>query len=775
MDYALAQPLPFHTTLSLEPLIEWWRQRAAEPAGTSSLGPFAAALVRRVERVPALLGIITEPAVLVRRAGLVETLMMALIPPAAVETSLIGAVAPFERQVLFATPRFRQIMVNAAGQLKQPLNLSAAETNFYLTRFAYLLILDEVYGVRVPREETIIFTVPDYELGLYRHYKVELDSRFMHVVPRGELPELTAADRQALVGSLRDMGPWLEKLPPDRFELRGFTLMHLTDVTEQQVLSTLKNDLLARNVLLASDRLEQLQEQLRALFRLPSLRLGLMGYTARKNQFVTFGQRLGQASLCQQIESPETGADFRRLFERLVQTREPLIIEDVRTEPDLPEPLRGQMLGIGIQNVVLCLLFYGDDVLGVLELASPEAGALTTFSLEKITQFLPLFAVAVHRHHEAQEARVQAIVKEKFTAIHPALEWRFVEAAEDLLGQQARGVAQPELKPIVFQEVYPLYGAIDVRGSSVARAEAVKADLLDHLQLANRVLIGATELQPLPIVDELSFYVRKHLLQLREGLLAEDEVNVLDTLRTEIEPLFEYLHANTPALRPAIGRYWQALDPQRGILYRQRKAFEDSMTRLNERISDLLEVEEARAQLMYPHYFRKSVTDGVEFDIFIGASLVEKRPFDPLFLKNLRLWQLLLLVQIARLTAGLKPGLPMPLETTQLLLINGQPLAVRFRQDERQFDVDGAWNAKYEIIKKRIDKATIVGSGERLTQPGAIALVYQQPREAQEYAEYLDYLRDRGLLLPDTEHLELEEAQGIRGLMALRVWVKYEA
>lgn len=774
MDYALAQPLPFHTALSLEPLIDWWRARAAEPPGTTSLGPFAATLVRRLERAPELLGVIEDLTVLRGRATLVETLMMALMPPAAVETSLIGAVAPFEREVLFATPRFRQVMVNATGQLKQPLNLSAAETNFYLTRFAYLLILDEVYGVRVPREETIIFTVPDYELGLYRHYKVELDSRFMQVLPRGKLPVLSSDDKHTLVSSLRDLGPWLDKLPPSCFELRGFTLLHLTDVTEQQVLSTLKNDLLARDVLLASDRLEQLQEQLRSLFRLPSLRLGLMGYVARKNQFVTFGQRLGQASLCQQLEDPDDSGDFRTLFERLVQTREPLVIEDVRTEAGLPEPLREKILGIGIQNAILCLLLYGDDVLGVLELASPEAGALTTFSLEKITQFLPLFAVAVHRHHEMQEARVQAIVKEKFTAIHPALEWRFVEAAEDLLAQQARGVAQPELQPIVFQEVYPLYGAVDVRGSSVARAEAVKNDLMEHLHLANRVLNGAASLQPLPIVEELSFYVRKHLLKLRDGVAADDEVTILDTLRNEVEPLFEYLHATTPALRPAIQRYWQALDPVRGILYRQRKAFEDSMTRLNERISDLLEVEEARAQQMYPHYFRKSVTDGVEFDIYVGASLVENRPFDQLFLKNLRLWQLLLMVRIAQLTQRLKQELPVPLGTTQLILVNGQPLAVRFRQDERQFDVDGAWNARYEIIKKRIDKATIVGTGERLTQPGAIALVYQQAREAQEYAEYLDYLRERNLLLPDTEHLELEEAQGVRGLMALRVWVKYD-
>jgi hypothetical protein len=153
---------------------------------------------------------------------------------------------------------------------------------------------------------------------------------------------------------------------------------------------------------------------------------------------------------------------------------------------------------------------------------------------------------------------------------------------------------------------------------------------------------------------------------------------------------------------------------------------------------------------------------------------VEDKPFDLVFLKNLRLWQLLTMVEITRRTAALKATLPVPLDTTQLILIHGQPLSIRFRQDERQFDVDGAYNIRYEIIKKRIDKATVLGTGERLTQPGTIALVYAQSREAVEYYEYIDYLQDRGLLEPGVEELELEELQGVKGLLALRVRVQIQ-
>jgi len=50
--------------------------------------------------------------------------------------------------------------------------------------------------------------------------------------------------------------------------------------------------------------------------------------------------------------------------------------------------------------------------------------------------------------------------------------------------------------------------------------------------------------------------------------------------------------------------------------------------------------------------------------------------------------------------------------------------------------------------------------------------VYAQPRDATEYLEYIDYLQDRNLLAPGVEELELEELQGVKGLLALRVTVK---
>jgi len=164
----------------------------------------------------------------------------------------------------------------------------------------------------------------------------------------------------------------------------------------------------------------------------------------------------------------------------------------------------------------------------------------------------------------------------------------------------------------------------------------------------------------------------------------------------------------------------------------------------------------------------------VEFDIYIGQSITPQLPFNVLYLKNLRLWQLTAMAAIAKLTHGLLPTLSKRLQTTQLIFIHSNSIDISFRNDERRFDVEGGYNIRYQVIKKRIDKANIKDTNERLTQPGKIALVYFNKKEADEYVEYINYLQEKGILKPGIEYLDLEELQGVSGLKALRVDVVLE-
>src|SRR5207249_4875891 len=242
--------------------------------------------------------------------------------------------------------------------------------------------------------------------------------------------------------------------------------------------------------------------------------------------------------------------------------------------------------------------------IGTLELGSPHPGDLNATHLPKLHEVLPLFSMAVQRSMEELNNRIQALIKEKCTAIHPVVEWRFRRAVLKSIEHHAAGAeaSGQELEPIVFERVYPLYALSDIRGSSIERS--------------------------------------------------------------------------------------LALDPRFGTVYARRRLFEESVTRIADTISSYLDLEEQTAQGMFPHYFEKQKTDGVDYQIYVGASLVEDGRFDPLYLKSLRLWQLMVTCGIALRTHQLRDQLPVPLEATHLVLVQHAPLSIRFRFDEKRFDVD---------------------------------------------------------------------------------------
>lgn len=113
-----------------------------------------------------------------------------------------------------------------------------------------------------------------------------------------------------------------------------------------------------------------------------------------------------------------------------------------------------------------------------------------------------------------------------------------------------------------------------------------------------------------------------------------------------------------------------------------------------------------------------------------------------------------------------------PLQTTQLLYVNTGPIELTFRNDERRFDVEGSYNIRYEIIKKRIDKVCVLDTTQRLTQPQKIAIVYSNDQHAEEYIGYIQQLQQGQILLNDLELLQLENLQGVTGLKALRVGIR---
>jgi hypothetical protein len=758
---------PFRRELSLASLVAAWQQ-PHDGRLAVAIGEVVADALREA---PELLCPIEDPAVLERHRGLIDLLMAKVFPPAFREQEVAAALHPFQFRAVYATPSFSRLLAGEDGRLRGRVNVDERTMGLGRLMKAYAVVLRKYYGIELALDYPLIMTIVDPPSGLERHFSLQIDFRFVDAQAVGEPPPLSDADRRRLLANLGDPGLLMELLPPGRFVFRGFMVLKALDVTDQEVLSSLKRDLIERESIVSPARFQRLQTELRTYLRRPDLRVGLAAIQGDQVFRLNYGCRLEHSCIFADSEH-RTLADFAgSMYERAVRQGQPLIVEDLAGVPRRT-PIEDAVLGTGVRSVLVAPLHYQDQVIGVLDLGAPEPGALTPMSALKLREVLPLFSMAVRRSVEELDGRIQAIIKERCTAIHPSVEWRFRQAALKTIERQGAGA---DMEPIVFRDVHPLYAVSDIRGSSIERNFAIQADLIAHLGLARDVVQAARETRGLPILDELAYRIEKQVGQIEVGLSSSDEQRVIAFLRQDVEPRFEHLAGFGPAVRQRVEAYRRAVDARLGTVYRRRQQYEESVTRINETISSYLDAEQDVAQAMFPHYFEKQQTDGIDYSIYVGASLVENGVFDELYLRNLRLWQLMVTCGAARRADALRDRLPVPLDTAHLVLVQHSPLAIRFRFDEKRFDVDGAYNVRYEVIKKRIDKAVIRGTTERVTQPGRIAIIYSQPTEAAEYRQYLDYLRAAGYLVGEVEELELEELQGVQGLRALRVAIDLAA
>jgi hypothetical protein len=766
--------IPYTTKLSFAPLLRTWASKTE--SGDVAERLLAREITERVKKVPAFRQPIEDTNILKEHSSLVELLLAGLFPLNLRDTQLAKASKPFDLNAFYATPAARKMMHGCEVKVKMEKSKEFFANAMIVNVCAS--ILNQCYGQKLEVDPLVIFTMEPEGSGLSYHFKSELNIEFMEVVATKPLKKLTQKQINYLLRNVYDTGAWLEALPPDAFEIHGVVGMNLVDVTKEETISRLRFHLLKKDALSGEAKIAGLETLLRSYFKMPSLRMGIMAmnYPASPND--EFKYKIRHCFLTDWHECLLNEKAGQSLYLKACKYKETILVEDLKamTTPTAAET--------GLQEkgfrsfLVAPLLGKNDTIIGLLELGSPEAYKLNSFTELALKEVLPLFNMAMERSREETDNKVEAIIREQFTAIHPSVEWRFVQSAFNYLDQRSAGGKKAVIDPIVFENVYPLYAQADIVSSSVTRNKAIQEDFIHNLKLLKDLLELAVRQVDFPLLHQYLLETEHRLEELSKNLKSTDEPLILEFILKEVHPLLEQAAAKNTSVARALQNYQSRLDATLGVVYQKRKDYEESVTRINTTISEFLEHEEERAQQMVSHYFEKYKTDGVQFELYAGQSVLQNGTFNELHLRNLRLWQLLAMSDITRQMDKLKDELAMPLRTAQLVFVYGQPISVRFRPDDKRFDVDGAYNIRYEIIKKRIDKATVTtesGKRERLTMAGKIAIVYATEKDRLEYMDYLNYLIREGRIDPRVETLELDQLQGVQGLKALRVTVLPES
>ena len=768
----------FNSRFSFKPLIRVWESVIKD--GKTGSGHFYANLLEKVKEHPELLEPITDESILEKHADLIDQMMATVFPVTfSSEQDLYAVSLPFNYRVIYASKLFRQLFLEGQ-EIKMPDAETAKKLDDEKLMGAYQLIFNKLYNTRVDGTVTSVHPYKSPVTGLDSYLELELDTRFIDVVKKSKLPDIPADWRKECcrVDDINKLEGLDQFLPLSDFEFEGMVIVRIKDVTEREIINKIKNGLLNIHSFSDHDLFKELQLHIRNLLGVDGVMTAIKPFFRVNNHLVLSEMMTSSGTISQShqdISQERKNAVYKMVRATFEASPNVLIVDDLNEEMLFRYPFLSMLYERGFKNAIICPLFTDQkEMLGVFILASHQPGLLTGQHALRLEPAIPLFTLALKRSQEHLDHEVDRVIKEQFTAVQDAVEWRFTEAALTYLTKKDKG-EQSKIEPLVFEKVYPLYGAIDIRNSSVERNNAIQLDTLEQLAAAHSIVEHAKALNNFPLLEEIQFKIERFTHAVTNILFAEEELAIHHFLVEDVVKIFNHLQLIMPSLQDEISAYMRAIDSPVKMIYHHRKNYEESITRINNDLAKLIDHEQKAAQQIFPHYFERFVTDGLDFNIYIGQSISPNKPFDAFYLMNLKIWQLVTLIKAAQLSHDLQEQLPLGLQTTQLILAHSQPISISFRAAERKFDVDGAYNMRYEIVKKRIDKVHIRDTHERLTKPGTIAIVYSQPKEAEEYTAYIEFLQNKGLLKDEIERYDLEELQGVVGLRGLRVTVNTDA
>lgn len=720
-----------------------------------------------------------------------------LIPPVADEKNVLWALStPISPIVFYGTDAFYDLVTDQwTGNMKCELTKTNAATAKQKVQMIYTFILEKLYNFPPFRYNDLIITLNEEQSGLQKFYRLNIDNTFTSVMPKDKLPEINLEAIRRQVQENFDLTEIMNLLPLSMFRFEGFSVITITDVTAEHAVEHMKNIIINRSSYDAQSFHKQIAQSLKMMVGNPGIQFGLMPMLKVNNKLIFNKSMIVNSKLINAATECHSAEEmYATMADEYFKNPKVLFMRTISEEDQKHEFIR-ILKNDGVESYALLPVYYDNKIVGVLEVYANVANAIDERVLGKLDAALPLAARILHNDIEEFNSNIENVIREKFTSLQPAVQWKFKDVAWHYLRDKVAKPSSALIESIGFKDVYPLYGAIDIRNSTIERNAALREDLRLQFTVLIETFSILKQKLGFGLADEMVFKCKKMLARILDESTDNDEMKIREFLDTEVHPFLLHFKENrvTSGSRmlalagmeetepevdetaEAIDKYFDIIDEQTGAGFANRRALETSMQTINSSVNMYLDLFKTEIQQSYPTYFEKFRTDGIEYDIYIGQSIEPEKTFSNLYLKNIRLWQLTSMAAIAKITNSLLPTMEKKLLTTQLIFINSGTIDISFRDDERRFDVEGAYNIRYQVIKKRIDKVHVMGTGERLTQPGKIAMVYFNSKSAEEYVDYIRYLQEQNTLLDDLEYLDLEELQGVHGLKALRIGVNMES
>lgn len=716
---------------------------------------------------PELISGVDATEIITNKKNEIDQIMALVFPPVLTSNEIKAAVFPYSNDIFYTSNRLQEIIDNAATEENIFNDLYKDHANA-IDLLTYAIILNTYYNYNVDFERPKTISVINKN-GIRKKYRVTFNADFLDIYPNKNAIEITEAIANELLSNADDTEIWKKYFPDNSWTIEGFGLISLTATSLDEEIDDFKSHLIQPN----RESFKQIENDIRKIFKLPNLKIGSFSVEDDKTSF-TYEKKFDIFSLTKNESVSINDFGCENINAKLFQEFQPAVIANVEAyhKQTGGNRLSNRLLNNNVKSIAMIPIVIDEELKFVIELATDKINQINVINMVKFQSIMPFILSYSERTINEYKNEISAIIQEECTSIHQSVQWKFEEEANKYLLSKNSGEI-PVFQEIVFKDVLPMYGQTDIVGSSSLRNLAIQKDLTQQLNKSKEILKCRIVSLNQPFFEQLIYQIDKFIYEINEDFHTNSEQEVNLFFNHQILPLFNHLIKNK-ADNSDIEEFLKIIDNESKTFYLARKEYDCAIDITNKLFASFIDKQQVIAQEIFPHYFEKFRTDGIEHNLYIGQSIVKNQYYHPSVLYNLRLWQLQSICEMEALFYKKQKDFTLKLEVASLILAYDVPITIRYRMDEKKFDVDGAYNVRYEMIKKRIDKAHIKNSTERLTQPHKLCIVYSSNAIEREYLAYLDFLQSKNYVGKNIEILELEELQGASGIKAIRVDINHQ-
>ncbi|MEG4810911.1 GAF domain-containing protein [Microcoleus sp. F8-D3] len=623
--------------------------------------------------------------------------------------------------------------------------------HFYQIDLDGLRVLDEPVTARVKNSKHRQAKFIEFWLGSEQLKITRIDSKIDEFADVS-LRLMPVAEREAWLMQPNQLENLADRLQLDNYRVEGLLLLEGFDVTVQEQIRRLTQLLIDRDSMLGPDKFHKIDRCLRSLFNADGTLL--LRPDGDQVQILVAKDSEHLQPILYSMNSLETSH-----FLKATAANQVWNVPDLRRECETE--CERTLRRMGTRSMLLIPLVVksvtregcGQRILGVVGLLCDRSNHFNGIDAQHAQELIPAFISALRQ-----------AIQERFTHIHnihPAVEWRFAQEAE----RRSWGLP-PET--IVFADVHPLYGISDIRGSSDERNRAIQTDLLEQFHLGLVIADAVCETQTTHLGEQLRLDLLDYIQRLKEKVTVDMEVRAAEYLKEHLEVYFDYFVQCGSRVEAAVEAYQAACENEHNCVYSDRTRYDQMLNLISTKLQETWAGWQEQMQQILPHYCDIECTDGIDHMMYVGKSIDPK--FSQFHLHSLRYEQLRAICDCGRAVFSLQAESQINMELTHLVLVQNTTIDIFHNENtEKLFDVKGTRDIRYELVKKRIEKAVDKDAQERITQPGMLTVVYSTEDEWEEYQQYLRYLSREGWVEPKVQTGTVESQQGVSGLKFARV------